>query len=80
LAPTDGDGDAPEASVQVRRPPTASVTDTPSLALRYVVCDACETVFALPDDPDDPDVCDRCGTHALRELPDVRGPEAYFSP
>jgi len=56
------------------------VTDTPSLALRYVVCDACETVFALPDDPDDPDVCDRCGTHALRELPDVRGPEAYFSP
>jgi rRNA maturation endonuclease Nob1 len=57
------------------------VSDTPSLALRYVVCDACETVFALPDDPDEQtDVCGRCGARALRDLPEVRGPDAYFSP
>jgi len=56
------------------------MTDAPSLALRYVVCDACETVFALPDDPDRADACGRCGTRALRELPAVRGPDAYFSP
>ena len=56
------------------------MTDAPSLALRYVVCDACETVFALPDDPDESDVCDRCGRRPLRELPDVSGPDAYFSP
>ena len=62
------------------------MTDAPSLALRYVACDACETVFAVPDasaapnDPDEPAACDRCGAPALRELRDVRGPDAYFSP
>ena len=62
------------------------MTDTPSLALRYVACDACETVFAVPDatappdGPGEPDGCDRCGARALRELRDVRGPDAYFSP
>ncbi|WP_160162865.1 MULTISPECIES: hypothetical protein [Halorubrum] len=56
------------------------MTDAPSLALRYVVCDACETVFALPDDPDEPTACGRCGARALRELPDLRGAEAYFTP
>ncbi|QUO47655.1 MULTISPECIES: hypothetical protein [Halorubrum] len=56
------------------------MAETPSLALRYVVCDACETVFALPADPDEPTVCGRCGVRALRELPEVRGPDAYFAP
>ena len=57
-----------------------SVTDTPSLALRYVVCDACETVFALPDDPEEPSACGRCGARPLRELDGLRGPDSYFGP
>ncbi|MGQ3328516.1 MULTISPECIES: hypothetical protein [Halorubrum] len=56
------------------------MTDAPSLALRYVVCDACGTVFALPDDPAEPDACARCGARPLRELRGVRGPDAYFAP
>jgi rRNA maturation endonuclease Nob1 len=56
------------------------MTDPPSLALRYVACDACGTVFALPDDPDEPDACGRCGARPLRELRDVRGPDGYFAP
>jgi rRNA maturation endonuclease Nob1 len=65
------------------------MTDAPSLTLRYVACDACETVFAVPDAAERPavdraetesDACDRCGARALRELRDVRGPDAYFSP
>jgi len=56
------------------------MTDAPSLALRYVACDACETVFALPDDPAEPDVCGRCGSRPLRELRDMGGPDAYFAP
>ncbi|WP_198945723.1 hypothetical protein [Halorubrum sp. SD612] len=54
--------------------------DAPSLALRYVACDACETVFARPDDPDEPTACDRCGARPLRDLSGVRGPDAYFAP
>jgi rRNA maturation endonuclease Nob1 len=71
---------AAEASVQVRRPPTSPVADTPSLALRHVVCDACGTAFALPDDPAEPDACGRCGARPLRELSDARGADAYFAP
>ena len=56
------------------------MADTPSLALRYVACDACETVFAVPDAPELAAACDRCGARALRELRSVRGPDAYFSP
>ncbi|OYR58597.1 hypothetical protein DJ83_14670 [Halorubrum ezzemoulense] len=56
------------------------MTDTPSLALRYVACDACETVFARADAAAEPDACDRCGAPALRELSGVRGPDAYFVP
>ena len=56
------------------------MTDAPSLALRYVACDACETVFALPDDPAEPDACGRCGARPLRELRDLGGPDAYFAP
>ena len=56
------------------------MTDAPSLALRYVACDACETVFALPDDPAEPDVCGRCGAGSLRVLRDMGGPDAYFAP
>ncbi|MYL17638.1 hypothetical protein GLW36_13420 [Halorubrum terrestre] len=56
------------------------MAETPSLALRYVACDACETVFARPDDPDEPTACDRCGTRPLRELTGIRGPDAYFAP
>lgn len=56
------------------------MTDTPSLALRYLACDDCETVFALPNDPDEPAVCGRCGARPLREIHGVRGPDAYFSP
>jgi len=57
-----------------------SVTDAPSLTLRYVACDACETVFALPDDPGEPDVCGRCGARPLREIRGVHGPDSYFVP
>ena len=66
------------------------MVDAPSLALRYVACDACETVFAVPDAAaerpaadragTEPDACDRCGARALRELRDVRGPDGYFTP
>lgn len=53
------------------------MTDVPGLGLRYFSCDRCETVFALPDGPD---ACVRCGATPLRELRDVRGPNAYFAP
>ncbi|QAU12952.1 zinc ribbon domain-containing protein [Halorubrum sp. BOL3-1] len=56
------------------------MADSPSLALRYYACDACGTVFALPDDPDEPTACGRCGAGPLRELRDVRGQDAYFAP
>jgi hypothetical protein len=56
------------------------MTDTPSLALRYAACDACGTVFALPDDPAEPDACGRCGARPLRPLRDLGGPDAYFAP
>ncbi|WP_158294451.1 MULTISPECIES: hypothetical protein [Halorubrum] len=56
------------------------MTDAPSLALRYVACDACETVFARAGAAAASEACDRCGARALRELADVRGPDAYFSP
>jgi rRNA maturation endonuclease Nob1 len=56
------------------------MADTPSLALRHVVCDACGTAFALPDDPAEPDACGRCGARPLRELSDARGADAYFAP
>ncbi|WP_193309746.1 hypothetical protein [Halorubrum halophilum] len=55
------------------------MTDAPSLALRYVACDACETVFALPDAPGDADACGRCGAAALREIRGIHGPDAYFT-
>ena len=55
------------------------MSNTPSLALRYVACDACETVFALPNDPGELDVCGRCGARALRELRGVHGPDGYFT-
>jgi uncharacterized paraquat-inducible protein A len=53
--------------------------DAPSLALRYVACDDCETVFALPDGPAEPEACGRCGARSLRELRGVRGPDTYFT-
>jgi len=56
------------------------MTDTPGLALRYAACDACETVFALPDDPAEPDVCGRCGARPLRDLTGLRGADGYFAP
>ena len=56
------------------------MTDAPSLALRHVACDACGTVFALPDDPAEPDACGRCGARPLQELRSVRGSDAYFTP
>ncbi|SFR35252.1 MULTISPECIES: hypothetical protein [Halorubrum] len=56
------------------------MAETPSLALRYIVCDACETVFAQPDETDEPAACGRCGARRVRELRSVRGPDAYFSP
>ena len=55
------------------------MTDAPSLALRYVACDACETVFALPDTPENSDACGRCDADALRKLRGIRGPDAYFT-
>lgn len=50
--------------------------DTPGLGLRFLACDGCGTVFALPDRPA---ACDRCDGR-LRELRDLRGPDAYFVP
>jgi PHP family Zn ribbon phosphoesterase len=56
------------------------MTDAPGLGLRYVACDACETVFALPDAAETPAGCDRCGARPLREVRGLDGPDAYFAP
>lgn len=43
------------------------MTDTPSLALRHVVCSDCGTAFALPTRPA---VCPDCGAAALEAVDD----------
>jgi ribosomal protein L32 len=48
------------------------VTESPSLALRHVVCADCGTAFALPTRPS---VCPDCGAAAL-EAVDDDGPDA----
>ncbi|WP_201289223.1 hypothetical protein [Halovenus carboxidivorans] len=47
------------------------------LGLRYVACEQCETVFALPESPPR---CGRCGSPRLIELDSEDGAAAYFSP
>lgn len=47
------------------------------LGLRYVVCDRCETVFAVPETPSR---CQRCDAPALRAVESGTGAAAYFSP
>ena len=48
------------------------MTDSPSLALRHVVCADCGTAFALPNRPS---VCPDCGAAALEGVDDD-GPDA----
>jgi hypothetical protein len=47
--------------------------------LRFFACEACETVYALPESPASGEPCADCaGT--LREITGALGGDAYFAP
>lgn len=52
---------------------------TTVLGLRFFACEACETVYAAPEEPGD---CDRCSGGRLAELGDSSrdAAAAYFAP
>ena len=48
--------------------------------LRFFACDACETVYALPESPAPGEPCTDCRAGQLREITDALGGDAYFAP